>query len=162
MADAPVEIERKWCCGEVPAGLDVGTAIDQGYLTDDTRVAVRIRRRGTVCTLTIKAGAGTSRTEVERELDRAEFDALWPLTEGRRIEKRRHLVELGSHTAEVDVFGGELAGLVLVEVEFDSVAEADAFEPPAWFGTDVTDDGRYTNAALAEAGRPPSGLGDRR
>jgi adenylate cyclase len=44
---------------------------------------------------------------------------------------------------------------VLVEVEFDSDAAMARFEPPRWFGDDVTDDRRYTNAALALAGTPP-------
>jgi hypothetical protein len=60
------------------------------------------------------------------------------LTEGRRVAKVRSVVPLGEHRAEVDVFEGALDGLAIVEVEFPSSEAADAFEPPAWFGEEVT------------------------
>ena len=44
---------------------------------------------------------------------------------------------------------GPFAPLVLAEVEFPSEAEANAFQPPAWFDREVTYDPSYTNAALS-------------
>jgi len=44
----------------------------------------------------------------------------------------------------------------LVEVEFDSDDAADDFEPPDWFGDEVTEDNRYTNSSLARFGWPDS------
>jgi adenylate cyclase len=44
---------------------------------------------------------------------------------------------------------------VLVEVEFDSDEAMAGFDPPAWFGIEVTDDRRYTNAGLALDGLAP-------
>jgi adenylate cyclase len=55
---------------------------------------------------------------------------------------------------ELDVFSGTHAGLVLAEVEFESMDALEAFVAPEWFGVEVTDDGRYTNAALALDGLP--------
>ena len=55
---------------------------------------------------------------------------------------------------ELDVFSGAHDGLVLAEVEFESTEALEAFEPPEWFGPEVTDDGRYTNAGLALDGLP--------
>ena len=52
-------------------------------------------------------------------------------------------------------FGGGLDGLIIAEVEFDSPESLTGFTPPGWFGTEVTDDGRYSNASLALHGRPP-------
>jgi adenylate cyclase len=52
------------------------------------------------------------------------------------------------------VFEGELAGMVTGEVEFDSEAASDAFEPPDWLGAEVTGDDRYANATLAIHGLP--------
>ena len=49
----------------------------------------------------------------------------------------------------MDVFHGSLAPLVLAEVEFPTVEEANAFVPPDWFGADVTMDGRYHNSYLS-------------
>ena len=55
---------------------------------------------------------------------------------------------------ELDVYTGALEGLRVAEVEFPDDAAADAFEPPAWFGREVTDDARYKNRALARDGAP--------
>jgi adenylate cyclase len=55
---------------------------------------------------------------------------------------------------EVDVYEGDLAGLVVAEVEFPSEAAADAWRPPAWLGAEVTTDERYKNHRLAVDGVP--------
>jgi CYTH domain-containing protein len=74
---------------------------------------------------------------------------LWPLTEGRRVIKRRYRIPIASGlTAELDVYKGVRAGLQVVEVEFSSESQASAFTPPPWFGQEVTHDARYTNAEL--------------
>ena len=71
------------------------------------------------------------------------------------MRKVRHFVPLGEGLrAEVDVYAGELDGLRTAEVEFDSRADADRFEPPAWFGEELTGDERYANRSLATAGLP--------
>ena len=100
---------------------DIGPAVEirQGYLAMDGEVEVRIRHAGGDHVLTIKGGGGRDRTEVENPLGEEQFDALWPLTEGRRIEKGRHRVRLDDGlTAEVDVYRGRHEGLLVVEVEF--------------------------------------------
>jgi CYTH domain-containing protein/CHAD domain-containing protein len=151
-----VERERKFLVAEPPADLPPGTALRQGYLTTTTAVsavAVRVRDAG-ACTLTVKAGTGTERTEIEVPIDRAQFEAAWLLTEGRRISKTRHLVPAGEHVVELDVFHGDHDGLVIAEVEFDSAEALESFTPPAWFGREVSDDPRYANAALASDGLP--------
>ena len=48
---------------------------------------MRLRRRDGESVLTVKRGSGRTRTEEEIELEPEQFDALWPLTEGRRVEK---------------------------------------------------------------------------
>lgn len=53
-------------------------------------------------------------------------------------------------TAELDVFEGTLAPLILVEVEFSSEEEANSFVPPSWFGEDVTFSGKYHNSSLSK------------
>jgi adenylate cyclase len=95
------------------------------------------------------------RSESEIELTSEQFDSLWPATEGRRVEKTRRVWPLeGGPAAEVDVYAGRLDGLVVVEVEFVSASEAEAFVAPAWFGSEVTDDDRFKNRRLALDGRP--------
>jgi CYTH domain-containing protein/CHAD domain-containing protein len=158
-SSSTVERERKFLIDPVPAGLDVsrGTPLRQGYLVAGDTVSVRVRDAGSEGrTLTIKAGDGAERTELEWSIDRPQFEAAWALTGGRRIDKTRHRIPLEDAVViELDVFAGELAGLVFAEVEFDSSEALAAFTPPDWFGPEVTDDGRYTNASLALHGRPP-------
>ncbi len=156
-AHALVERERKFLIDTVPDDMNRSDAVElrQGYLAADDRRSVRVRDAGPAgCTLTVKAGSGAERTELEWPIERREFDAAWPHTEGGRVEKVRHRIPFGDHVVELDVFGGALDGLVLAEVEFTSAAAMTAFTPPSWFGREVTDDGRYTNAALARHGRP--------
>ena len=153
-----MEVERKFLVWELPADLDShpASAIHQGYLAIDPDGAeVRVRRRGERRYLTGKRGHGLARDEAEIELSEPQFDALWPLTEGRRIEKTRYEITAGAGLViEIDVYGGGLEGLAVAEVEFHSPADADAFDAPAWFGPDVTSDDRYKNQRLATDGLP--------
>ena len=145
-----VERERKYLLAKVPALSDPGTRLRQGYLAIDGSVSVRVRESGDgEFTLTVKAGRGAVRTELEWPLTDEQFDAAWDQTRSRRIHKTRHRVPLDEHTIEVDVFHDDLDGLLLAEVEFESDDALAAFEPPAWFGPEVTDDEVYTNASLA-------------
>ncbi len=152
-----IERERKFLVDVVPADIDLSdrTEMRQGYLVTGEQASVRVRDAGPKgCTFTMKAGGGAERTELEWKIDREQFDAAWAHTEGQRLVKVRHRIPLDEHVIELDVFGGSLDGLVFAEVEFESSEALDAFEPPAWFGPEVTDDDRYNNAALALHGRP--------
>jgi adenylate cyclase len=150
------EVERKFRVHELPQSLGEGTRLRQAYLAVDGDVEVRVRDRAGTHVLTVKGGRGVQRTEVEVEISAADFDELWALAPDRRIEKTRHQVAVGGHVAEVDVYSGSLEGLVVVEVEFDDRDQAGEFVPPLWFGEEVTGDSRWSNAALAESGQPPS------
>ncbi|MEM8619292.1 MAG: CYTH domain-containing protein [Actinomycetota bacterium] len=157
------EVERAFV---VDSDLDVGPYIAdatatiplrQAYVAIDDHgpVELRLRQAGGTSLLTVKGGTGMIRSEVEFEIDEARANALWPLAGERVIEKQRHTVGIaGGHLAELDVYAGRFAGLVMVEVEFLDEATAVAFEPPDWFGTEVTDDARWGNANLARHGRP--------
>jgi CYTH domain-containing protein len=154
---AIIERERKFLIDAIPADLDLADRIEirQGYLVAGEAASVRVRDSGTKgCTLTVKVGRSAERAELEWRIGRAEFDAAWPHTEGRRIVKTRHRIPFGDHCIELDVFAEVLEGLVFAEVEFDSTDALEAFQPPPWFGQEVTDDGGYTNASLAMYGRP--------
>ncbi len=150
-----MEVERKFLVPDPPDLSDAESdEIEQGYLAIGPEGEVRVRRRGERLVLTAKRGAGLSRQEAEIELDRQRFDELWPLTEGRRLHKRRYVASQAGHRIEVDVYAGELEGLVVAEIEFDSEDEARAFEPPDWVGDEVTGDHRYLNETLATEGAP--------
>src|SRR5687767_10116652 len=153
------EIERKFSLPGKPDWLGdcESTRIVQGYLAiegDGGGAEVRLRRRDGESTLTVKRGSGRTRSEEEIDLEPEQFEALWPLTEGRRVEKTRYLVPADTGDIEVDVFEGELTGIVIAEMEFDSEAASDAYEPADWLGVEVTGDDRYANEALATRGLP--------
>lgn len=151
-----MEIERKWVLDSPPSGLEQHRSqrFEQGYLAvDPVGAEVRVRRKdGATAVMTVKVGAGLVRGEEEWEI--TNFDALWPLTEGRRVLKTRYFIPLGDLTVELDVYDGDLDGLVTAEVEFPDEASARAFVAPAWLGRDVTEDKRYGNRVLAVEGIP--------
>ena len=150
------EIERKFCVRKMPdLTACTGVEISQGYLfVGENGSEIRLRRKGGRFYQTVKIGKGVQRTEVEVELSRAQFDILWPLTEGRRVQKVRYEIVEGLWTIDLDVYRDHLKGLIVAEVEFETVDESWRFVPPLWFGRDVTDDGRYKNAVLAHKGTP--------
>jgi CYTH domain-containing protein len=152
-----VEVERKFLVPDPPdlAGTEADE-IEQGYLAIGADGEVRLRRKGEKHLLTAKRGTGLSREEAETELELDAFERLWPLTEGRRLHKRRHVIPHGDLKIEVDVYQRDLEGLVVAEVEFGSEDDARRFEPPGWIGDEVTGDERYLNETLATQGRPPS------
>jgi CYTH domain-containing protein len=51
---------------------------------------------------------------------------------------------------ELDIFEGNLQGLIIAEVEFKNEKDAEEFVYPAWFrgAVDVTLDHRYKNQSL--------------
>ncbi|HEX3874359.1 MAG TPA: CYTH domain-containing protein [Solirubrobacteraceae bacterium] len=154
---AGTEIERKFLVTDPPDDLETfpSEPIEQGYVVVEGPAEVRVRRRNGRTLLTVKAGTGRVRVEEEFEIDNRRFESLWSLTDGRRVAKTRYrLPAAGGLTIELDIYTGDLAGLRVAEVEFESEAAADAFDPPAWFGPDVTDDHRYANRALAVDGVP--------
>jgi CYTH domain-containing protein len=62
---------------------------------------------------------------------------------------RQYWMDLSGRRCSVDVFEGELAGLVLAQVEFGSVTEARRFPPPVYAVAEVTGDQRFCEEALA-------------
>ncbi len=154
-----IEIEKKFLLPELPHSdrLGPGVRIRQGYLAEENGVEVRVRITHHEATLTVKAGTGLARTEVEVSISHQQAEALWQHTAGRQIDKTRHRVTLDDargSVAEVDMYAGDLTGLCVVEVEFDSESSAAAFVPPAWFGRELTGQPGWSNAALARHGRP--------
>lgn len=149
-----IEIERKFLLKSLPDGITGGRPILQGYLAHDEQMEVRIRQYGDRQFLTVKEGRGISRRETEVEITAEQFQALWPSTAGRRLEKVRSLVDHGQFRVEVDRYVGDLEPLLIAEVEFTSVAESERFEIPEWFGEEVTDVDAYKNLFLALHGIP--------
>jgi adenylate cyclase len=147
-----IEIERKFLVRELPRDLTSypHNEISQGYLVSlEDGTQVRLRKSGERYSLTFKRGSGNVREEREVELTAAQFDALWPATEGKRLVKTRYEIPLGDRVVEIDLYRDRHEGLVVAEVEFDHEEAAKNFQPPAWLGDDVTGDPRYSNQLLA-------------
>lgn len=164
-----MEIERKYLIRQLPEPLSAYSfhRIAQGYLC--TKPVVRIRRSDDTYYLTYKGSGMMVREEYNLPLTKEAYEHLLPKIDGLLISKTRYLIPLSAArhglaglrdesspmlTAELDIFEGPLAPLMLVEVEFESVEEANAFVAPDWFGEDVTEDGRYHNSSLSR--RMPS------
>lgn len=146
-----MEIERKFLVPTPPDHLDSYhcRVIEQGYLNTDP--VVRIRRDNDKYELTYKSKGFMSRMEYNLPLNRESYEHLLKKIDGRLIRKKRYMIPLSQNlTAELDVFEGQLAPLILVEVEFSSEEEANSFVPPGWFGEDVTFSGKYHNSQLSK------------
>lgn len=133
--------------------------LNQGYLDEKGITRVRTMRDTsdgeTSGFLTIKGRGKLVRSEFEYEIPVEDAEELLAMCKA-SLEKTQHLYRLDSQSvAEIDIFKSSLAGLYLVEVEFETEEQANAFVPPPWFGSEVTKDPRYTNANLAKSGVVP-------
>jgi CHAD domain-containing protein/CYTH domain-containing protein len=164
------EIERKFLLRALPrrAGRAHPRGIEQGYIPGDHLVE-RLRRvrsdEGVQLLRTIKLGSGMARVEIEEETTAHIFDAMWPLTRGRRIRKRRYAIPHGPLVWEIDEFLDR--ELVLAEIELPT--EDTAVKPPAWLAPyvvrEVTGDPLYLNVSLAmqrRASKPKPRMAGRR
>lgn len=148
-----MEIERKYLIDKqnLPKDLDWYPCrhIEQGYLC--TEPVVRIRRDNDDYFLTYKSKGHMVREEYNLPLTKEAYEHLKAKTDGRLIVKDRYMIPLQDGlTIELDIFGGDLAPLLLAEVEFPDEAAANAFEPPAWFKEDVTFSSQYHNSTLSK------------
>ena len=146
------EIERKFLIKRLPPNLKRARSfkIAQGYLAvepDDRHV--RLRKTGRTASLTFKLVRGSVRDEREINLTPKQFAALWPATKGRRLQKMRYEIPWKNFVIEIDIYRGKNDGLVVAEVEFLSRATCRKFQPPDWFGREVTGVRRYSNISLA-------------
>ncbi len=82
-------------------------------------------------------------------LSENEFQILAPLS-AREMSKTRYSVP----PFGIDVFEGELEGLILAEAEFASASEAEALTVPSYVVREVSEDGRFTGGRLVRASRP--------
>ena len=146
-----MEIERKFIPKQLPQHLEQFPFhdIEQGYLC--TAPVVRIRKMDDSYFLTYKSDGMLAHEEYEMPLSPEGYLHLREKADGILISKRRYLIPLApSYTVELDLFHGPLEGIVLAEVEFSSVEEANRFVPPDWFGEDVTYDSRYHNSEMSK------------
>ena len=147
-----MEIERQFLVTELPPLPKEYESIRQGYVAFLPEIRIR-EINGRQYVLTVKRGAGLVRAEWETDISKEEFDSLaarlYPGT--CMLEKRRYRIPLvDGRTAELHVHDGQLAGFSYVEVEFPAAETAKEFQPPSWFGREVTEDTRFSYMALVQ------------
>ena len=150
-----MEIERKFLVDPMPKALEtfVKKSIEQGYLS--TNPVVRIRKMNEEYFLTYKSSGMMERQEVELPLTKEAYEHLREKVDGRVITKDRYLIPYETWTIELDCFHGELEGMILAEVEFSSVEEANRFQGPAWLKKEVTFKKEYHNSYLSQTEKLP-------
>ena len=121
-----MEIERKFLVKkeDLPKNLEQypKKVIEQGYLCTDP--VVRIRQSNDSYYLTYKSRGLLAREEYNLPLTREAYEHL--------------------------IFKAPYEGMFLAEVEFPSEEAAKAYQPPEWFGEDVTYSAEYHNSTLSK------------
>ena len=150
------EIERKFIVKELPGELAIERAaeIRQGYICWSDTKEVRCRQIEDDYFLTIKSKGNLVRDEYEIRISQEQFLKIWASTTDAQIFKQRKFVQINEYKIVIDVFRKNLEGLILAEVEFTTIAEAEKFIPLDWFIHEVTNDEKYKNKMLAISGLP--------
>ena len=146
-----VEIERKFLVKIIPSNkISVSKKIKQGYIVKEKHQVVRVRKKGDEHFLTIKGNTiGLSRLEFEYGIPKEDANDMFEYLCGNStIEKTRHYVEHEGHVWEIDEFHGKNQGLIVAEIELESVDES--FQLPDWAGNEVSHDPRYYNMNLTK------------
>ncbi len=154
---ARIERERRFLVNRFPAGLEVAGVrhIIDRYISG-TRLRLREQRDGDgapVYKLTQKVpetGEGAQRGLITTiYLDDGEYRVVAQLPAKVLTKTRYSVPPFG-----VDVFTGELKGLILAEAEFEAEGEAERLIVPSFIGQEVSEDDRFTGGQLALASRP--------
>jgi len=150
-----MEIEKKFLAPSIPFSLDCFNSkkISQCYTSIDP--IIRIRQSDQIYVLTVKGSGLICREEFELLLTCEQYEKLLLKAETPILCKTRYFVPIENNlTAEIDIYHGNLQGLITIEVEFESIQDAETFIPPLWFGMDVSNNFRYTNSNLCLHGIP--------
>ena len=144
----PKEIEKKFTISYLPDEIEKITKIKQKHIYKDSVCSIRVRKsinlnnKETIYTHTIKTRREDdekfSITELEREIKKREYDKLKPFEGSKIIEKDRCIIPIENGLrAEVDIYYGDLKGLIVAEVEFNNIEQAENFKMPNWFKKEV-------------------------
>lgn len=85
----------------------------------------------------IKEGDSSHHLELTIPLTTEEYEELSTLP-GKRVAKTRYYFQENSINYEIDIFKEELTGLVLVDIEFNSLEEKSNFIAPDWLLVEIT------------------------
>ena len=156
---ARVERERRYLLQDLPEGLtraDPHLQITDNYITG-TRLRLRKVREPRSNKWTVKftqkfapnTGDLSRTTITNTYLNAIEAETL-SVFNANEIRKNRYYFEFEGRKFAVDMFLGDLFGLVMAEVGFDDDEEMDRFEKPAFAIADVTHDPVFSGGRLCE------------
>ena len=154
---ARVERERRFLLNDLPEGVaraDRHLQITDNYITG-TRLRIRKVRDPTTNKWTVKFTQkfapdpkDLSRTIITNiYLTALEADTL-SVFEANEIRKNRYYFDFEGRRFSVDMFLGELLGLVLAETGFETDKELEEFETPPFALADVTNNELFTGGRL--------------
>lgn len=130
--------------------------IIQTYLKSDNGNTARVRKRyddkTTVYTYTEKRRiTNVRRMEYEREISADEYGALLERADESRvpIEKERYCLDYENQLFEIDIYPF-YTDRAIMEIELKNEEQKILFPPEIKIIREVTEDGRYTNKALAK------------
>lgn len=156
---ARVERERRYLLQDLPEGLsraDPHVQITDNYITG-TRLRIRKVREPRTNKWTVKFTQkfapdpqDFSRTIITNTyLNALEAETL-SMFDANEIRKNRYPFEYQGRKFSVDMFLGDLFGLVLAEVGFETDEELDSFTKPPFAIADVTNNELFTGGRLCE------------
>ena len=150
-----IELELTYLAKSLPDNLKdcPSKKIIDLYVENGTDHAdLRIRRNGDTYELTRKTlleeGDASKQLEVTISLNSEEFESLSG-TMSRKVEKTRYFFQHEGRTAEFDIFEGSLAGLIVVDFEFENEEEKAAFVMPDFCLADITQETFIAGGVLA-------------
>ena len=146
------EIERKYRIKSLPDSIRISNKLDIEQYYVSINPEIRIRKSGSDFYITIKGEGNLIRSEYEFSIDKEQFETNKSkiINTTTVLQKTRYRVSYtNNHIIEIDVYHGFLEGLIIAEVEFDSIDESNSFIPPNWFEMEVTNDPRFKNKNLA-------------
>jgi adenylate cyclase len=144
-----VEIERKFLLLKKPTSerLEVHK-IRQGYIARENGNTVRIRQQDARYILSIKtARIQGGRNELEYDVPKADGEILFASLQHKPIIKTREIFKIDDRIWEVDIFDGANKGLIIAEIELNSMNEKILL--PDWVGPEVTELSKFYNANIA-------------
>jgi CYTH domain-containing protein len=156
---ARVERERRYLLRDLPEGLtraDPHLQITDNYITG-TRLRLRKVRDPRTNKWTVKFTQkfapnpeDLSRTIITNTYLNALEAEVLSVFNTNEIRKNRYYFEFAGRRFSVDMFLGDLFGLVLAEVGFETDDELDTFPQPPFAVADVTNDPLFTGSRLCE------------
>ena len=129
-----------------------GDLVRQGFFPDRTGRSAHVQVAGETGHLILVSQPSTSPLEEPAEISRAQAEALLELTAG-RTEYLSIPIDIGSHSATVQRYVTP-ASLDLISVAFKHDKAARKFQPPVWFGPEVTSEPTYHVRSLALTALP--------